>query len=187
MSETLNVHRKTLVRAYEELDAQGWIEMRPSQGTFTSKELPEIAPGKFSAREEQHYFFPATTGYTVKVNEGIRTPVPPLRHITGFHDGPDVRLMPVEELGRAYRSVMSRKVNLKYLSYVGSAGIPRFRKTLSDYLNASRGLQTGGHIMMTRGSQQGIFMLSHLLKKGDAIIVGIPVTITPIMCSSMQA
>ena len=35
MSEILTVHRKTVVRAYEELDAQGWIEMRPSQGTFT--------------------------------------------------------------------------------------------------------------------------------------------------------
>jgi len=31
MSETLEVHRKTLVRAYEELDAQGWIEMHPSK------------------------------------------------------------------------------------------------------------------------------------------------------------
>jgi GntR family transcriptional regulator / MocR family aminotransferase len=174
MSATLSVHRKTLVRAYEELDAQGWIEMRPSQGTFTSKELPEIVPRKFSAREEQHYSFPATTGYTVKVNEGIRTPVSPSRHITGFHDGPDARLMPVEELGRAYRSVMSRKVNLKYLSYVDSNGTPRFRKTLSDYLNASRGLQTREeHIMMTRGSQQGLYLLSHVLfKKGDAIIVG---------------
>src|ERR1700730_5637933 len=35
MSEILEVHRKTLVRAYEELDAQGWIELIPSKGTFT--------------------------------------------------------------------------------------------------------------------------------------------------------
>src|SRR5215217_4912852 len=54
MCELLNVHRKTIVRAYEELDAQGWIEMRPSQGTFTSKELPEIIPRRFSAKIEKH-------------------------------------------------------------------------------------------------------------------------------------
>ncbi|HEV7620099.1 MAG TPA: winged helix-turn-helix domain-containing protein, partial [Flavisolibacter sp.] len=44
MSEILEVHRKTIVRAYEELDAQGWIEQIPSKGTFTSKELPEVIP-----------------------------------------------------------------------------------------------------------------------------------------------
>ena len=174
MSATLNVHRKTLVRAYEELDAQGWIEMHPSKGTFTSKELPEIVPRKFSDRTEQRHAYPATTGYPVKVNEGIRKPVSPSRHIIGFHDGSDARIMPVEELARAYRSVMSKKINLKYLSYVDSAGIPRFRATLSAYLNASRGLQAREeHIMMTRGSQQGLYLLSRVLfKKGDSVIVG---------------
>src|SRR5215208_66733 len=65
MSEILNVHRKTIVRAYEELDAQGWIEMRPSQGTFTSKELPEINPRRFSAKNETPHSYPKETGYTV--------------------------------------------------------------------------------------------------------------------------
>ena len=64
MSELLEVHRKTLVRAYEELDAQGWIEMHPSKGTFTSKELPEINPrtvlyesrnAEFVSRENRFY------------------------------------------------------------------------------------------------------------------------------------
>lgn len=174
MSETLNVHRKTLVRAYEELDAQGWIEMRPSQGTFTSAALPEIIPQRFSARKEQRNSFPATTGYPVKINNTIRTPVAGYRHITGFHDGPDVRLMPVDDLARAYRSVLSRNVNLKYLSYVDSSGMPRFRSVLAEYLNTSRGLQTTQeHIMITRGSQMGLYLLSCVLfTKGDNIIVG---------------
>src|SRR5215475_6430423 len=68
MSETLQVHRKTLVRAYEELDAQGWIEMHPSKGTFTSKELPEINPRRFSDKETKNNSFPAQTGYPVKIN-----------------------------------------------------------------------------------------------------------------------
>src|ERR1700704_6830403 len=61
MSETLEVHRKTIVRAYEELDAQGWIEMRPSKGTFTSKELPEINPHRFSNKPEKPNSFPSQT------------------------------------------------------------------------------------------------------------------------------
>ena len=176
MSELLEVHRKTLVRAYEELDAQGWIEMRPSKGTFTSKALPEINPRRFYIKTEKRNSFPVTTGYSVKVNNNIRTPVLPYRNITGFHDGPDVRLMPVKELGRSYKSILSRTVNLKYLSYVETAGVQKFREVLSEYLNSSRGLQTSfENIMITRGSQFGLYLITCVLfSNGQNIIVGEP-------------
>jgi GntR family transcriptional regulator/MocR family aminotransferase len=174
MSEILKVHRKTLVRSYEELDAQGWIEMHPSKGTFTSKELPEINPRRFYMDIEKRNPFPAATGYRVTVNNHIRKPVLPYRNITGFHDGPDVRLMPVRELGRAYKSILSRTVNLKYMSYVEIAGVQKFREVLSEYLNSSRGLQTSfENIMITRGSQMGLYLLTLVLfSKGDQVIVG---------------
>jgi len=174
MAEILSVHRKTLVRAYEELDAQGWIEMIPSKGTFTSKKLPEIIPRRFSGKNEKINSFPAQTGFFIKVNDKVRAPVLPYRNITGFHDGPDVRLMPTVEIGRAYKSVLSRNVNLKYLSYVETAGVQKFRMVLSDYLNTSRGLQTSDeHIMVTRGSQMALYLLSLVLfTPGDTILVG---------------
>ncbi|MGZ5190894.1 MAG: aminotransferase-like domain-containing protein [Flavisolibacter sp.] len=176
MSEILEVHRKTVVRAYEELDAQGWIEMRPSQGTFTSKEIPEINPRRFSSKLEKPNTYPKQTGFTVKPNDKLREPVLPYRNIIGFHDGPDVRLIPVDELGRAYKSVLLRHTNFKYLSYVEIAGVQKFRIVLSDYLNGSRGLQTSfENIMVTRGSQMGLYLLSLVLfAKGDNVIVGDP-------------
>lgn len=173
MAEMLQVHRKTIVRAYEELDAQGWIEMHPSKGTFTSKEIPETKARRFTNNPKQNAF-PATTGYTVKVNNILRTPALPLRHIMGFHDGPDMRLIPSDELGRAYKSVLSRHTYLKFLSYVETPGVQKFRNILSDYLNASRGLQTTfENILVTRGAQMSLYLLSVILfSKGDTIIVG---------------
>lgn len=174
LSETLTIHRKTIVRAYEELEAQGWIEMRPSQGTFTSRELPEAHPRKLNDKQERPVSFPSETGYSVRVNTLIRTPTPPLRHLPGFHDGPDTRLMPISELAKAYRSVLSKKVNLRYTSYVEIAGVEKFRKILSDYLNASRGLRTTyENIMVTRGSTMGLYLIiGALFQKGDIVIVG---------------
>lgn len=174
MSEILNVHRKTIVNSYEELDAQGWIEMLPSKGTFTSKELPEINPRKLSNKIEHRPSFPKETGFPVRVNDTLRTPVLPNRNIIGFHDGPDVRLIPVEDLGRAYKSILLRHTNLRYLSYVEIAGVQKFRTVLSDYLNASRGLRTSSeNIMITRGSQMALYLLSLILvQKGDTVIVG---------------
>jgi GntR family transcriptional regulator/MocR family aminotransferase len=174
MSEILEVHRKTLVRSYEELDAQGWIEMHPSKGTFTSKELPEINPRRFSVKTEKRNSFPSETGYKVRINNNIRKPALTYRNITGFHDGPDVRLMPVQELGRAYKSILSRPVNLKFMSYVDIAGVQKFREVLSEYLNGSRGLQTSFEkIMITRGSQMGLYLLTCVLfSRGENVIVG---------------
>jgi GntR family transcriptional regulator / MocR family aminotransferase len=174
MAGLLKVHRKTLVRAYEELDAQGWIEMRPSRGTYTSRELPEINPRRFYIKKESKNSFAAQTGYLVNINPHIRTPVLPYRNITGFHDGPDVRLMPVKELGKAYKNTMTRAVNLKYMSYVEIAGVQKFREVLSEHLNNSRGLQTGfENIMITRGSQHGMYLITSVLfSKGENIIVG---------------
>ncbi|HEV7622237.1 MAG TPA: PLP-dependent aminotransferase family protein, partial [Flavisolibacter sp.] len=109
-----------------------------------------------------------------KVNDKIRTPVFPYRNIVGFHDGPDVRLIPVDELGRAYRSILTRHSNLTNMSYVEIGGIPKFKSVLSNYLNSSRGLQTTfENIMVTRGSQMGIYLISSVLfSKGENIIVG---------------
>src|SRR5579859_2478557 len=126
LSETLKIHRRTIVRAYEELEAQGWIEMQPSRGTFTSKELPEAKPRKLSEKRSDTASYPAETGYPVMVNTLIKTPANPMRHVTGFHEGPDSRLMPTYELVKAYRSVLLKKVNLRYTSYVETAGVEKF-------------------------------------------------------------
>jgi GntR family transcriptional regulator / MocR family aminotransferase len=176
MAELLEVHRKTMVRAYDELDAQGWISMKPSKGTFTSRELPEIHPRRLSEKIEKRNAYPLQTGYAVAINDRLRTPSLTHRSITGFHDGPDVRLMPVEDIGRTYKSVLSRPVNRKYMTYVEIAGVQKFRTTLSDYLNGSRGLQTSfENIMISRGSQMGLYLLSLVLfSKGDHIVVGEP-------------
>ena len=174
MAALVNVHRKTMVRAFEELDAQGWIEMIPSKGTFTSKELPEVNPRKLSGNGGKKRSFPDETGFFLRTNDKMRAPVLPYRNITGFHDGPDVRLMPTAEIGRSYKSILSKHVNLKYLSYVETAGVQKFRTVLSDYLNTSRGLQTTHEqIMVTRRSQMALFLLSLVLfAKGDTVLVG---------------
>lgn len=175
LSELLDIHRKTIVRAFDELEAQGWIETQPSKGSFTSKKLPEINPRKFSEeRRSTPTIYPAQTGFPVPVNPLIKTPANPMRQVTGFHEGPDPRLMPAYELAKAWRSALLKKVNLKFTSYVETAGIERFRKVLSDYLNSSRGLRTSpANIMVTRGSSMGLFLIvAALFQKGDRVIVG---------------
>ncbi len=176
LSDLLDVHRITVVRAYEELDAQGWINMRPSQGSFTSCDLPEITPRQLSEGKKRPNAFAASTGYPVSVSQAIKAPTSPMRHVSGFHDGPDPRLIPVNDIAKAFRSALLKKVNLKYTSYVETAGVTRFRTVLSNYLNDTRGLQTTfENILVTRGSTMGLYLLTSVLfTKGDSVIVGDP-------------
>jgi GntR family transcriptional regulator/MocR family aminotransferase len=174
LAGALNIHRKTIIKSYEELEAQGWIEMRPSKGTFTRNKPPGITPRKFVGEPVNNEAFPAETGYPVRINTLIKTPANPMRHVTGFHEGPDARLMPLEDLLKAYRSVLLKKINLRYTSYVETAGIEKFRRILSDYLNETRGLQTGfENVMVTRGGTMGLYLVvAALFTAGDTILVG---------------
>src|ERR1700712_678656 len=44
LAAALNVHRKTVVAAYDELYAQSWIDVYPRKGIFVAKNLPDITP-----------------------------------------------------------------------------------------------------------------------------------------------
>src|SRR5258706_14003230 len=42
MAKELNLHRQTVVKAYDELYSQVWFELVKSKGTFVSEHLPEV-------------------------------------------------------------------------------------------------------------------------------------------------
>lgn len=169
----LKVHRKTIVNAYNELDAQGWITSKPYSGTFVSENLPETSPIKFTSTQYR-LLNVDQTGYKLKTNDQLHVPVGTFREMIGFHDGPDVRLVPTKELSRAYRNILNRKSSLHNLSYVDLDGKQLLRKVLSEDMNISRGMNTTpSNVFITRGSQMAIFLLSSiLLQKDDLVIVG---------------
>ncbi len=46
LARSLEVNRKTIVQAYEELAAQGWVKSEQTRGTFVSSHLPAIEQAK---------------------------------------------------------------------------------------------------------------------------------------------
>ncbi len=175
MSELMEVHRKTVVAAYEDLEAQGWIETHPSKGTFVNGKLPERAPHKI-AHAPVIKGFPASTGFEVKPYLNIHDPTYAPQNIIGLHDGPDLRLVPTKLISQTYKSILSRKTHIPHLRYYEVEGNYNLRSILSEHLNESRGLQTTPeNIFLTRGSQMGIFLAAMaLLSPGDTVIGGDP-------------
>jgi GntR family transcriptional regulator/MocR family aminotransferase len=49
LAESLEINRKTVIQAYAELEAQGWVTSEKTRGTFVSAHLPEVS-GKETRR-----------------------------------------------------------------------------------------------------------------------------------------
>ncbi|MBT1690767.1 MocR-like pyridoxine biosynthesis transcription factor PdxR [Dawidia soli] len=178
LADLLHVNRMTVVAAYQELDAQGWIEMHARQGTFVKAVPPLLAPTGIT-RQPLPAGFPAAAGFSYDKKRilPIATSNFPSTGKLIFNDGfPDIRLAPIDALGATIRNLSRRTANRKYLQYGGAQGTLPLRETLAEFLCDTRGLAvTPENILITKGAQMGIFVAgSVILKPGDDVIVGTP-------------
>ncbi len=170
----LQVHRKTIVACYDELALQGWVESVPKKGTFVNASLPLFYQQKIKSTKEatmtKKAGFQFYRDAALKSNQLNSNP-----KFQYLNDGiSDVRLTPINELARIYRGIAQKKNTIDHLSYGAVYGNLELRKTLVNYLNETRGLHISiNNILITRGSQMGIFLSSKILcKKDDIVVVG---------------
>jgi len=67
LAADLQVHRKTVVAAYDELYAQSWVDAYPRKGIFVAKNLPDVSPRKIT-NELQPAGYPDKTLFDVPGN-----------------------------------------------------------------------------------------------------------------------
>ena len=176
MAEALGVHRKTVVAAYDELLAQGWLETRPSRGTFVSQKLPEI---KAIALEKTGVPSGAAIaqkpGFQFRSNPLLAAPVYKGSNGLAFDDGfPDVRIAPWEALGRAYRTTLRQGFRKNLLFYSETTGETSLRAAITDYLCESRGLPINtDNVLITRGTMMAIHLaIRCIVQPGEVVVVG---------------
>ncbi|MFK8036817.1 MAG: PLP-dependent aminotransferase family protein [Crocinitomicaceae bacterium] len=174
LAEQLEVHRKTIVACYDELLMQGWVESVPKKGTFVHNNLPRLHQQKLGDYEDSGLvkkpgfpFYKNDILTAKRLNEN--------QNLMYLNDGvSDGRLAPIDEIARTYRRITAKKNAFEHLSYSSTYGSSSLRGVLVNYLNTTRGLRiTKENILITRGSQMGIWLSSQLLlKKNDTIIIG---------------
>jgi len=178
LADTLNVHRKTAVAAYDELYAQSWVDSFPRKGIFVAKNLPDISP-KALRENATVDSFPNKTFFEV---DDKRMPVSklyvsaPEQNIV-INDGfPDTRLTPMELLVREYRRFGNYQFTSKYLMYGPEMGSENLRIELAKFLAETRGMQVSmENILITKGVQMAMYLCAQiLLSKGDTVIVPEP-------------
>jgi GntR family transcriptional regulator / MocR family aminotransferase len=171
LGRLLSVSRQTVLAAYEQLMAEGYLRATVGQGTFVSDSLPAagargVAPASLlrplSARGQAL----AGAMASVRFHQG------PLRAFRASMPGLD--LFPFE-LWRRLEARRWRRPGFE-LGYSDPAGHAPLRELLCAYLRASRGVDCAPEqIVITAGSQQALFLLAQLLlAPGDGVWVESP-------------
>lgn len=171
LAEKLNVNRKTVVLAYDELIAQGWLTTESRRGTFVSEKLPLFSPISQNNVAVKQCVTEAPLPAPIKYTSAIAQK--DIAHLIDFNDGiPDTRLIPLETISRAFRRAMIESIRTNKLGYSDPKGILSLRHAISEMLNIERGLNVDiDNICIARGSQMGIFLAARILANPNQYVI----------------
>lgn len=175
LAAELGLARNTVVTAYEQLMAEGYLESRTGDGTYVSRALPDelltvagfVHPGKSPPpAADQRLSIRSQALATANLGPWGQDRAPqPFR--------PDLLALdhfPIDLWGRLV-SRQWREATLALLSYSEPAGLRALREEVAAYLGAARGVRcTAEQVLITAGAQQGIDLAARvLLNPGDQV------------------
>ena len=174
LAEALGVHRNTVLAAYAELAAEGWIDAAHGRGTFVSSAIPDDRPRAAAPGAARRAATPRRAAFALPGPAPSLPPRPAVPRGTLVLAGgvPDLRLVARAPLWRAYRRVLARGP-AELLGYGDPRGHPRLRGALAEMLAATRGLAVGGDdLVVTRGSQMALHLVARaIVAPGDLVAV----------------
>ncbi len=175
LATTLGVNRKTVLQAYSELEAQGWVSTEKRRGTFISEKLPYIANTENGNTNDSWH--PAKANNSTVINTDSSSKEDTL----DFNDGiPDSRLIPFEIISRAFRHALVTSSRANQLGYQDPLGMLLLRESISHMLSIEGSLNTNiDNICVVRGSQMGIFLAARILTEPDDYVVFEDLTYPP--------
>jgi GntR family transcriptional regulator/MocR family aminotransferase len=183
LARSLRVSRTTVVLAYEQLLAEGYLETRPAAGTYVALSLPSapIEPATGRAEPTERASRPTSPGLSrwgerllASGRPGLARPVEPPRY--DFRPGrPDWSAFP----RRLWRRLAARRwaaASDELTSYGQPAGYLPLRQAISEHLARSRGVRCQpDQVVVVNGSQQAFDLLARVwLDPGDAAAVEDP-------------
>lgn len=172
LAAQLGVHRNTVLAAYAELVAEGWIRTARASGTFVSEAFPEPRARPFTT--PQATLPNGALGFALPARPLLPTPPPPPKGALVLAGGaPDLTMVPRAELARAYRRALANKRGAALLDYADPCGHPALRRALADMVRSVRAVTAEpDNVLVTRGSQMALDLVARaLLSPGDTVLV----------------
>lgn len=174
LADLLDVNRNTIVAVFDELEQQGWIEVKANKGTFVIEKTPD-KPQKIQTEKEKYlYQYPSQTGFGFTKSNLLDNPFETAQCAYVFNDGtPDIRLAQTRQLSAFYSANLKRKNIQTKWDYSNRIENDFFKRNLANYFNLSRGLHIStSEILVTRSSEMSVYLVSQaLLSPNDVVVV----------------
>ena len=175
-SQLFSIHRNTAVAVYEELGAQGWVEIIPNKGTFVL--FPKSKTAKIKAISNQIadvYSYPKSTGYPFQSSFHLVSNEVFSNAKYHLNDGqPDLRLHPINEFSKWYNAILKRKSLVSKWNSNSKTKYSNFENQICNFLNATRGFHIKPtNLISTRSTEMSLYVISRLLiNRKEVVLVG---------------
>ena len=189
LAALLGLSRMTVISAYEQLLAEGYLVTKRGSGTFVSESLPEEQQrvsfrargdvGKvertfptlreFAHRRQGRIKLSTSCKRLVEQKSNLPKYLPSLRP---FRAGvPALDQFPIEMWAKLSRARW-RKFSASDLSYGPAAGLDALRESVAEYVQAFRGVRCdASQVMIVSGTQQAVDICARLLlDPGDQVL-----------------
>ncbi|MEJ2880174.1 aminotransferase-like domain-containing protein [Pedobacter sp. GR22-6] len=174
MAFIIKLNRTTVIAAYDELKAQGWLEVIGTKGVFVSRNLPVMNPISFKSTHSLSRNAQVLPDFYHRISFDP----PPYREVKPYHlminDGqPDPRVAPIHSILNRYKALSNRTDLHRHFLTGSPAGNASLCTELASFLSKTRALNIkADQVLVTHGAQLAIYIAaSMILKPGSRIIV----------------
>ena len=159
LGKELGVARSTVMEAYDQLLAEGYLESRAGSGTSVAQGLRP---------QPQFQAEPAASGLPLAPSVDRHDPP----GLVNFQSGvPALEHFPAVEWGKLYRQCCE-SLPASALRYNSPAGVDELREAIAGWLLRMRGLRVDpGQIMITTGATQGLRLVARLLSRPNGMAI----------------
>lgn len=175
LAVTLGVHRDTVVRAYRELRALGYLESRPGSYTVMRQRYREpgaraaASPGARPSHRAPTSAAPPSTPPEVEAPHSSAGVIDFASHL------PDPTLAPFDYLRRCMKRVLAGRDREFLVHYPDPRGLASLRQAIAQRMVRHGVAVTADEIVVTNGAQQGLDLILRLfVRPGDGVAVESP-------------
>ncbi|HQV71691.1 MAG: PLP-dependent aminotransferase family protein [Dokdonella sp.] len=174
LAAELGISRNTVIAAYDQLQAEGFLVGRVGAGSFVAEIGTRIAPLRESGENALAAPLSQFAHRALALNDGTRIP---------GHQHRDLRYnlqygLPLTNpaLASAWRREISRAAERAEFDYPDAQGLAALREQICDYLARRRGVTArAANILVISGTQQAFALASRvLLEVGDTVVLEDP-------------
>lgn len=171
LAELFGVSRNTVLNAFDQLLAEGYLEARVGAGTFVTETLPEsylnVYRRKTLGKAESQRPKAARPGASERQDDDAGPMTTVFRVFP--HGVPDLEHFPFDVWSRLMAKRLRETSPYRFGYWPGRGGYQPLVEAITGYLGAARAVQCDPQqVIVVAGSQQGLYLASHiLLEKGD--------------------